>query len=131
MENEKKFDSIIIGAVVFAILFIGLGIWGFVTKKNGYFIPIGIGIVSLLYLIYLLKQTKDSKNERYEDERKNFLSEKSKSKSFDILFWVIVIFEFLTSTGKIVVNSNTALLIVMSCALAIQFISYLVHKFKY
>lgn len=94
MENGKKLDSILIGAGVFTILFIGLGIFEVVTKKNGYFIMFGIGILSLLYLIYLLKQSKDRKNERYEDERKKLLSEKSKSKSFEVLFLLLFCLTF-------------------------------------
>ncbi|MBV7275276.1 hypothetical protein JMF89_01000 [Clostridiaceae bacterium UIB06] len=48
MENKEKFDSILIGSAVFAILFIGLGIWEFVTKRHGYLVTLGIGIFSLV-----------------------------------------------------------------------------------
>ncbi|MCB2299537.1 DUF2178 domain-containing protein [Clostridium tagluense] len=131
MENEKKTDSIIIGAGVFAMLFIGKGIFAFVTKKNGYWVLLVIGILSLLYLIYLLKRTKGNLNERYEDERKKLISEKSSSISYSILFAVTLIFSQLINANKIIVTTYDALMIILGIALIIKPIAYLIYKYKY
>lgn len=131
MENKKKTDSIIIGAGVWAILFMGIGFFDFVTQKKGYLIMFGIAILSLLYFIYLLKKTKDNLAERYEDERKILISEKSSSISYNILFAVICIFEFLIK-GKIIgLTTDLALLIIMASAIIIKVVSYLICKYKY
>ena len=131
MENKKKTDSIIIGAGVWAILFIGIGIFDFVTQKNGYLIMFGIGILSLLYFIYLLKKTKYNLAEIYEDERKILISEKSSSISYNILFAGICIFEFLIN-GKIIgITTDLALIIIMASAIIIKAVAYLICKYKY
>lgn len=131
MENKKKTDSIIIGAGVWAIFFIGIGIFDFVTQKNGYLIMFCIGILSLLYFIYLLKTTQDNLAERYEDERKILINEKSSSISYNILFAGICIFEFLIN-GKIIdITTNLALVIIMASAIIIKAITYLICKYKY
>ncbi|MBZ9689887.1 DUF2178 domain-containing protein [Clostridium estertheticum] len=131
MENKKKTDSIIIGAGIFAIYFIGEGIFGFITKKNGYWVPLVIGILSFLYLIYLLKRTKSNLNERYEDERKKFISEKSSSVSYSILFAVILIYSELINANKIIINTYDSLMIIMGIALIIKPIAFLICKYKY
>lgn len=131
MENKKKTDSIIIGAGVWAIFFIGIGIFDFVTQKNGYLIMFCIGILSLLYFIYLLKTTQDNLAERYEDERKILINEKSSSISYNILFAGICIFEFLIN-GKIIdITTDLALVIIMASAIIIKAVTYLICKYKY
>lgn len=131
MENKRKFDSKFIGAGVFAIFFTGIGIFDFITENNSYFITLGIGILSFLYLIYLLKRTRGNLNERYEDERKKFISEKSSSFSYSVLISVILVLIFLVSNGKIAISSSTALCIVLISALIIQPVAYLICKYKY
>ncbi|EHI97684.1 hypothetical protein CDLVIII_0978 [Clostridium sp. DL-VIII] len=131
MENKKKTDSIIIGAGVWAIFFIGIGIFDFVTQKNGYLIMFCIGILSLLYFIYLLKTTQDNLSERYEDERKILINEKSSSISYNILFAGICIFEFLIN-GKIIdITTDLSLVIIMASAIIIKAVTYLICKYKY
>ncbi|MBU3093195.1 hypothetical protein KPL35_14055 [Clostridium sp. CF011] len=110
MKNQKQGDSIIIGAGVWSVLFIGMGIFDLVTKKNGYWSGFLLGGLSFIYLIYLLWKTKGNTNERYEDERKKFVSDKSKSMSFDKLFVFMVIFEILIKTQKIKMDSHSAIM---------------------
>jgi len=76
-------------------------------------------------------KSKNNTNERYEDERKKFVSDKSKSISFNILFAFIVIFQILISEEKIKMDSHHVLMVISCSALIIQFISYLGCKYKY
>jgi steroid 5-alpha reductase family enzyme len=130
---EKKTDSKFIGAGVWSILFTIMGIVGLMTNKNvyGYLIYFAIGGLSLIYLLYLLNKTKQNKNERYEDERKKYISEKSSSMSFRILFAIIVIFQFIIGRNYIVIDSSLLLAIITCIALLINFGTYLFCKYKY
>ena len=130
-EKTKKTDSGIIGAGVFGVLFIGMAIKDLVAKQNGVWIDFLIGALAFIFLIYKLRKTKDNTNERYEDERKKFVSEKSKSISFDVMFVFMLIFETLIKIGKIKMNSYSVIIVIMCGALIIQLISYLVCKSKY
>jgi inner membrane protein involved in colicin E2 resistance len=58
-KKPKQSDSIIVGAIVWSILFIGIGIFDMVTKKNGYWLAFLLGGLSLIFLIYLLMKTKN------------------------------------------------------------------------
>ncbi|MBX4261565.1 DUF2178 domain-containing protein [Clostridium estertheticum] len=130
-EKTKKPDSGIMGAGVFGVFFIGMGIKDLVAKQNGFWIDFLIGALGFIFLIYKLKKTKNNHNERYEDERKKFVSEKSKSMSFDILFLILAISQILISYGKIEINSYPVISIIIIFALIIQLTSYLVCKSKY
>ncbi|MBU3175265.1 DUF2178 domain-containing protein [Clostridium estertheticum] len=130
-KKTKQSDSIIVGAIVWSFFGIGIGIFDIITKNDDAFIWFVFGGLSLIYLIYRLRKTKNNTNERYEDERKKFISEKSKNMSFDILFGSIVIFKILISSGKIKMDSYDVISIILGGALIIQFISYLVCKSKY
>ena len=130
-ENMKKTDSGILGAGVFGVLFIVLGIKDLFAKQNGFWIDFLISGLGSIFLIYKLKKTKNNHNERYEDERKKFVSEKSKSIGFDVLFWFMLIFGFLIETEKIKMDSYSVIIVILGGALIIQFISYLVCKSKY
>ena len=127
----KRTDSTLIGSGVFGIFFVGMGITDLVAKQNGFWIELLIGALGFVFLIYKLKKTKNNHNERYEDERKKFVSEKSKSIGFDILFGFMVIFQILIGSGKIKMTSNSAITIILGGALIIQLISYLVCRAKY
>jgi len=129
--EKQRLSTIIMGAGVWSILFIGIGISKIATKNNDYWVEFLLGGLSFIYLIYVLRKTKNNTNERYEDERKKFVSEKSKVMSFDILFVSIFIFKILISTGKIKMDSNSVLSIIIGGGLIIQLISYLVCKSKY
>jgi len=129
--EKQRLSTIIMGAGVWSILFIGIGIFKIATKNNDYWVEFLLGGLSFIYLIYVLRKTKNNTNERYEDERKKFVSEKSKVMSFDILFVSIFIFKILISTGKIKMDSNSVLSIIIGGGLIIQLISYLVCKSKY
>ena len=133
MENkiERKTDSKFIGAGVGAIYFTISGIVALVTKENGYWLDFGLGGLSLIYLLYLLNITKENKNERYDDERKEFISEKSTNMSFHILLGVILILKFIFERYVIVVESSILLLNIFMIALLIKFGSYLFCKNKY
>jgi len=131
MKKQKPCDSIIIGAGVWTILFVGIGIFKIATKNNDYWFEFIVGGLSFIYLIYALIKTKNNHNERYEDERKKFVSEKSKSMSFDILFLILAIFQILISYGKIRINSYPVISIVISGALIIRLVSYFICKAKY
>jgi len=126
---DSRFFSSIVGTVFCWVL----AIFGLITKKENSFVfsAFIVGVLSFAYFIYLLNKTKDDVNERYDDERKNFVSEKSRSKSFDILFAVTVIFEILVQSGKVKISADSALIIIIGSALIIQFISYLFYKSKY
>jgi|GEM_PF-5980011 len=45
-----------------------------VTKRENAFVGFVLGGLSLVFRIYLLMKTKNNTNERYEDERKKFVS---------------------------------------------------------
>ena len=128
---EKKADSKFIGAGVWSILFTIMGIVELLANKNGYLVCFGIGGLSLVYLLYLLNETKQKTYERYEDERKKFLSEKSSSMSFRILFAVIVILQFIITRNNIAVESSSLLLIIMGIALLVNFGTYLFCRYRY
>jgi uncharacterized membrane protein len=130
---EKKADSKFIGAGVWSILFTTMGFVGLLTNKNGYgyLISFAVGGCSLGYLLYLLNKTKENKNERYEDERKKFISEKSSSMSFRILFAAIVILQFIIERNNIAVESSFLLLIIAGIAMLINFGTYLFCRYKY
>ena len=131
MKKQKTYDSIIIGAGVWTILFLGIGIFNVVTKERNAWIEFLLSGLSFIYLIYILKRTKNNTNERYEDERKRFVRDKSKSMSFDILLVSTFIFQLLIGSGKINIISSLAIEILLGCILIIQLISYLVCKSKY
>ncbi|MBW9153742.1 DUF2178 domain-containing protein [Clostridium estertheticum] len=131
MEKQKQCDSILVGAIVWSFFGIGIGIFDLIAKKNDALIWLALGGLSLIYLIYLLRKTRNNTNERCEDERKKFISEKSKNMSFDILFGSIIIFKILINSGKIKMDSYDVISIILGGALIIQFISYLVCKSKY
>ena len=126
----KLADSRFLGSIIFTVTSLVVGIFDLITKKDS-FAPFTIGVLSFVYFIYLLQKTKDEVNERYDDERKNFISEKSKSKSFDIIFAVLVIFEILVLSGKVIISARSEIIFLSSSALIIQFISYLFYKSKY
>lgn len=130
-KKPKEIDSKIVGPTVWSILFIGIGIFDMVIKKNVNWLAFLLGGLSLVFLIYLLRKTKNNTNERYEDERKKFVSDQSKSMSFDRLFAFMLIFEILIKTEKIKMDSYDVIMVIMGSALIIQFISYLVCKSKY
>lgn len=133
MEKKKprEPDSILGGTVTCSILFIGIGIFDMVTKRENAFVAFVLGGLCLIFLIYILRKTKNNTNERYEDERKKFVSDKSKSMSFDRLFAFMVIFEILIRTGKIKMDSYDVIMVIIGSGLIIEFISYLVCKSKY
>lgn len=130
---EKKTDSTFIGVGVGSIYFFGMGIWDFVSNKNGYgyLIDFAIGGLFLAFLLYLLRKTKNSRNERFEDERKILLSEKSSSISFNVLFVVLSIMQITFKWNTIVVDSSLLLLIILMIALLIKFSTYLFYRYKY
>ncbi|MBW9153852.1 hypothetical protein [Clostridium estertheticum] len=134
-EQVKSPNSIIMGSTFWGIYWVGAGIFGVVTKRNGFgigfFIDLFIGALGFIVLIYQLKKTKDNHNERYEDERKTFISEKSLSTSFTMLYILILLFQFLIRTGRINMNTDSVLSTLIIGGLIIQFISYLFYKFKY
>jgi len=133
MENkiEKRTDSKFIGAGVLAILFTIHGIVELVNKTNAYWVGFGLSGLSLVYLFYLLNKTKDNKNERYDDERKEFISEKSSNMSFNILLGVIVLLNFMIQSNYIVVESSLLIRIMFWIVIPIKFGSYLICKYKY
>lgn len=128
---EKKTDAKFIGAGMFALLFTISGIVALMTKKNGYWVDFGLGGLSLGYLFYLINKTKENKNERYEDERKKFISERSSSISFTILFAVIVISRIIIERNNIAVEPSFLLLIIAGIAMLIKFGTYLFCRYKY
>ncbi|MBX4262851.1 DUF2178 domain-containing protein (plasmid) [Clostridium estertheticum] len=129
--KSKQSDSIIVGTIIWSLMGIGMGVFHIITKREGALAWFILGVPALICLIYLLRKTKNNTNERYEDERKKFVSDKSKSMSFDKLFIFMVIFEILIQTGKIKMDSYDVIMVVIGSALIIQFISYLVCKSKY
>ncbi|MBW9173303.1 DUF2178 domain-containing protein [Clostridium estertheticum] len=131
MEKQKQCDSIIVGAIVWSFCGIGIGVFDLITKRHSAFIWLALGGLSLIYLIYLLRKTRNNTNERCEDERKAFISQKSQGISFTILYSLIIILEFFIGTGKIKMNSDSVLITLMISGLIIQFLSYLFYKFKY
>ncbi|MGK0468461.1 hypothetical protein [Clostridium sp.] len=133
MENKKpkEIDSKFGRAIVWSFSSILLGIFAVITKKDNAFVLFILGGLCLIYLIYILRKTKNNTNERYEDERKKFVSDKSKSMSFDWIFAFMVIFEILIKTEKIKMDSYDVIMVVIGSALIIKFISYLVCKSKY
>ena len=128
---EKKTDSKFIGAGVIAILFSIIGIVDLMTNKNGYWVWFGVGGLSLAYLLYLLNITKGNRNERFEDERKEFISEKSSNMSFNILFVVIAIMQFITERNNIVIKSSLLLSFIIVVAIIIKLGTYLFCKYRY
>ncbi|KUO75344.1 MAG: hypothetical protein APF81_27885 [Desulfosporosinus sp. BRH_c37] len=134
---EKKTDSTFIGVGVGSIFFFGMGIWDFVSNKNGYgygygyLIDFAIGGLFLAFLLYLLRKTKNSRNERFEDERKILLSEKSSCMSFNVLFIVFAIMQITFKWNTIVVDSSLLLLMISMIALLIKFSTYLICRYKY
>ena len=78
-KKPKQSDSKIVGAIVWSFSGILLGIFAVITKKDNAFVGFVLAGIALIYLIYLLRKTKNNTNERYEDERKKFVSDKSKS----------------------------------------------------
>ncbi|MCB2340397.1 DUF2178 domain-containing protein [Clostridium estertheticum] len=131
MEKQKQCDSIIVGAIVWSFSGIGIGVFDLITKRHSALIWLALGALSLIYLIYLLRKTRNNTNERCEDERKAFISQKSQGISFTILYSLIIILEFFIGTGKIKMNSDSVLITLMISGLIIQFLSYLFYKFKY
>lgn len=129
--NQKKTDSILVGAIVWAILFLGMGLYKLIIKKNFDVLDFSLGGLSLVFLIYLLKKTKANLNERHEDERKKYISEKSSSISYEVHFLVITVLSFLVLKGKIIISSSSTILIVLGSALIIKSISYLICRYKY
>ena len=90
-----------------------------------------LGTCIFRLVIYLLKKTKFNLNERYEDERKVFISEKSSSTSYNILFIAIVILKYLISSNRIIITTNHALNLIVMSALLIKLSTYLIYKYKY
>jgi len=133
MENKKpkEIDSKILVAIILSSCFILAGILGVITQKDNAFVYILLGGIPLIYLIYLLRKTKNNTNERYVDERKTFIIIKSKSISFDTLFCFMVIFGILIRTEKIKMDSYDVIMVVIGSSLIIKFISYLACIYKY
>ncbi|QAA32097.1 DUF2178 domain-containing protein [Clostridium manihotivorum] len=123
--NQKKSDSILVGAIVWTILFLSIGFFKLIFTKEIDLLAFLLGSCSLIFLIYLLKKTKSNQNERYEDERKHYLSEKSSSISYEVIFLVIVVLSALVRSGKLVIGAADVLLIILCSALIIKFIAYL------
>lgn len=132
-QMKKKTDSKFIGAGVWSILFFVMGISSLVTNKNGYgyWIWFTVSGLSLVLLLYLLNKTKNNRYERYEDERKKLISEKSSSMSFNILFAVIVVLQIIFEWKNIIVDSSFLLVSIMGIALLINFVTYLICRYKY
>ncbi|MCG8501544.1 MAG: DUF2178 domain-containing protein [Firmicutes bacterium] len=130
---EKKTNSHLIGAVVFAVLFLIVGAVELVIKKHVYasMISLGVSLVSLVYCIHLFKYIKDNPNEKYDDERKQFISEKSSSMSFNIFISVIIILKILVKKNIIMMQSDLLLTIILALGLIINSINYLICKSKY
>ncbi len=128
---DNKTDSKFIGAGVFAIFFTIMGIVSLVTKKNGYWFSFGVSGLSLAYLLYLLNNTKENKSERYDDERKEFISVKSSSVSFSILLAVMLILKFVIEQKNIVVESTSLLSILIGIAVVINLITHIFYKYKF
>ncbi|MCB2355286.1 DUF2178 domain-containing protein [Clostridium estertheticum] len=131
MEKQKSCDSIIVGAIVWSFCGIGIGVFDLITKRHSALIWLALGGLSLIYLVYLFRKTRNNTNERCEDERKEFISQKSQGISFTILYSLIIILEFFIGAGKIKMNSDSVLITLMISGLIIQFLSYLFYKFKY
>ncbi len=129
--NQKKSDSIFVGAIVWTILFLGMGFYKLIFKDSLDWLAFLLGAASLIFLIYLLKTTKSKLNERYEDERKKYISEKSSSIGYEINFLIIVILSVFVRSGKIVISSADILLVILCSALIIKFIAYMILKHKY
>jgi uncharacterized membrane protein len=129
--NQKKSDSILVGAIVCTILFLSMGFFKLIFTRNLDLLAFLLGSASLIFLIYLLKKTKSNKNERYEDERKHYLSEKSSSISYEVIFLVIVVLSALVRSGKLVIGAADVLLVILCSALIIKFIAYLFCRYKY
>ena len=129
--NQKKSDSILVGAIVWTILFLSIGFFKLIFTKNLDLLAFLLGTVSLIFLIYLLKKTKLNKNERYEDERKHYLSEKSSSISYEVIFLVIVVLSALVRSGRLVIGAADVLLVILCSALIIKLIAYLFCRYKY
>lgn len=130
-KRQKKSDSLWAYALIGTVYALGMWIFGLVINKNFDWIYFVIGVLSLILLIYLLKKTKFNLNERYEDERKTFISEKSSSSSYNILFGAIVLFEYLISSNRIVMTTDHALNLIIMSVLFIKFSTYLIYKYKY
>jgi hypothetical protein len=133
MENKKpkEIDSKILVAIFLSFCFILVGILGVINKKDNTFVVFLLGGIPLIYLIYLLRKTKNNTNERYVDERKTFIIIKSKSISLDILLPFVIIFGILIRAEKIRIDSYDVIMVVIVSALIIKFISYLACKYKY
>lgn len=130
-KKQKRSDPLLAFAIISSVYSLGTCIFRLVIHNNfdwSYFV---ISVLSFVLLIYLLKKTKFNLNERYEDERKVFISEKSSSTSYNILFIAIVIFKYLISSNRIIITTNHALNLIVMSALLIKLSTYLIYKYKY
>jgi hypothetical protein len=108
-----------------------VGILGVINKKDNTLVVFLLGGIPLIYLIYLLRKTKDNTNERYVDERKKFVIVKSKSISLDILLPFVIISGILIRAEKIKIDSYDVIVVVVGSVLVIKLITYLACKYKY
>ncbi len=131
--EAKRTSSKIIGSAVFAILFLQIGIYDLFTKEFGYptMIWFAISCLSFLYFIYQYKRLKNNPGEMYDDERKQFISEKSLGISFRVLFVVILILKLFIERNTVEIESSSLLTMLLGVALIVQSISYLICKYKY
>jgi len=133
MENERPTNSKLIGSSVFSIMFLIIGINEMVIKNSVYtaLVSFVISAISLIYFIYQYKYLKKNPSEMYDDERRQFISEKSSSMSFIILVVVISILQLLIQRNIIVVESYSLLSMILGIALIINLVTYLICKYKY
>jgi hypothetical protein len=134
--TEKKTDSKLIKskyvtAGFLAVVFSIMGMINLMTEKNNYWVFFGVGGLSLAYLFFLLKKTKENKRERYEDERSKFIEDKSLSMSFQILLVVILILKFMIERNYIMIDSSFLIDIIFGIVVLVKFGSYLFCKYKY
>lgn len=128
---KRKSDSVFVGAIVWTILFLVKGVYKLIFKNYLDWTSFIIAAISFIVLITILRKSKLNLNERYEDERKKYISEKSSSAAYEVNIYIIILLYIASKYWNIMISAGDILLIILGSLLIVKFINYIILQNKY
>jgi uncharacterized membrane protein len=128
---KRKSDSVFVGAIVWTILFLVKGVYKLIYINYLDWTSFIIAAISFTVLIAILRKSKLNLNERYEDERKKYISEKSSSVACEVNIFIIILLYIASKFWNVIVNVEDMLLIILGSLLIVKFITYIILQKKY
>lgn len=126
-----KSDSVFVGAIVWTILFLVKGVYKLIFKNYLDWTSFIIVAISFTVLITILRKSKLNLNERYEYERKKYISEKSSSAAYEVNIYIIILLYIASKYWNMMVSYEDILLIILGSLLIVKLITYIILQNKY